>query len=117
MDVTDLTDRGMHERKWEVGGQFVFYGRGLPGMVVHFKADLRLRTITNTIATTRESLSGRQTSPSPSGIFVSVLPHSGDDEGDWDFERWQWVHSLSVNSASWYCITSNDSSDVQICGL
>lgn len=77
-----LADKGVHERKREVDGQFVYHQSWLLEIAVRFRADVRLISVDNAIVSKWEALGDEQPDSSPGGVIVSVPPAARDDEDD-----------------------------------
>lgn len=61
------------------------FERQLLSIAVRFKADVRLRSLDDNVAATREAFGDERLDRSPGAVLVSVLTVTGSDEGGWDF--------------------------------
>lgn len=75
----------MHDRKWEIDGQFGYQVCWLLAMADQLKVHNRLSCTNSRIVATLEALGDQQPALHLCGVIVFVLPAAGDNKGDWDF--------------------------------
>lgn len=80
--MISFAEKRLDKRKREVDCRFVYHERLLWSISVHFKSDIRMSNIGDTITDTQEAFGDEHVVPSRGGVIITVPTAAGDDEGD-----------------------------------